>query len=221
MPGALWRTTAGVDEAGRGPVLGPLVVAGVRVGRYKKLSPLGIKDSKLLTPQKRETLFPKIHDVAEQIEIRVVPADELDRRMGRHNLNRIEVELFAEILDALAPDRAYVDACDVNEERFGLSVHALLAKPCAVVSEHQADARRPVVGAASIVAKVVRDRALAEIARELGEDVGSGYSHDPITQAFLRGYVKENGKLPPCARRRWETSERLVRSDRSLLDFPR
>lgn len=224
---------AGVDEAGRGPVLGPLVVAGVLVESEKALAKLGVKDSKKLAPAKREALAAEIRSVATEVVVRVVEPAEIDLQMSEKRLS--EVAWFAEVLAALAPrdaalragawaalpaTEARLDAADVNAERFGAHVRAACGTAWTVVAQHKADDRYPCVSAASIVAKVERDRAIAEIAREHGADVGSGYSHDERTRAWLAGYVREHGKLPPCARTYWETSQRLVpRKERTLIQF--
>lgn len=209
---------AGVDEAGRGPVLGPLVVAAVLVDSQEPLREMGVKDSKLLAPRKREELEPKIRSIARGVETVVVTAEELNRRMPRTNLNKIEAAAFAALLRRLQPHEAIVDACDVNAKRFGRSVAARMRLPgCVLRSEHEADRNHPVVGAASIVAKVLRDRLVAEIAAEHGA-CGSGYAHDETTQAFLKAWVERHGTLPPFARHEWETSRRLVPRRETTLD---
>lgn len=210
---------AGVDEAGRGPVLGPLVVGAVLVESEAPLRELGVKDSKLLSAKKREELEPLIRQVARRVELAVIPAEELNRRMPTSNLNKIEAWAFATVLRRLAPTEAVIDACDADAARFGRSVAAKMRLPtCVLRSEHGADVNHPVVAAASIVAKVERDRLMARIAEEHGE-CGSGYASDAATIAFLTSWVKRHGTLPPFARHEWETSKRLVARDRSLVDF--
>lgn len=207
---------AGVDEAGRGPVLGPLVVAGVRVDDDKVLRKLAVKDSKKLTPAAREAMYPRILDVA-RVAVRIVPHDELNARMPQENLNAIEVAAFADVLNELNARMAFVDAADVVPERFGSLVTARLSGPCHVVSEHKADDRYPTVAAASVVAKVLRDREIEAIGRALGCEIGSGYSHDPVTRQFLRDWVKDHDALPPCARIHWEPARMLM--NRSLDEY--
>src|SRR5438874_1617242 len=160
---------AGVDEAGRGPVLGPLVVAAVLVEDQEPLRELGVKDSKLLSPKKREALEPRIRELARGVETLVVTPEDLNRRMPRTNLNQIEAAAFATLLRRLQPKEAIVDACDVNAQRFGRNVARRMRMPaCAIRAEHEADLNHPVVAAASIVAKVLRDRLMAEISAEHG-----------------------------------------------------
>jgi ribonuclease HII len=212
---------AGVDEAGRGPVLGPLVVAAVLVESDGLLRELGVKDSKQLSPARREAMAPRIREVARRVEVRVIDPAELNRRMPKENLNQIEVEAFGDLLRRLEPAEAVVDACDVDAARFGRNVASLLKAPCVVRAEHEADARHPVVAAASVVAKVERDRLMALVSEEHAKygGCGSGYSSDPATKAFLDRWMETHKRLPPCARKHWETAKRYVRTDRSLLEF--
>jgi ribonuclease HII len=195
---------AGVDEAGRGPVLGPLVVAGVAAPSPAKLRALGAKDSKLLSPAQREEVAARVKAYA-RWEVRVITADELNRRMGTRTLNDIEVEAFADVLRALRPSRAVVDACDVDEERFGRNIAKLLPQPFPIASKHEADRTHAVVGAASVVAKVTRDALVRQLEAEVGMPIGSGYPHDPVTVAFLSRWKGERGGLPPQTRLYWST----------------
>jgi len=204
---------AGVDDAGRGPVIGPLAVAGVAVDRnvLPSLSDLGVKDSKKLSPGIREALYPKIVELAEAVEVVLVPPAEIDRVIGGskyHRLNYLEAVKAASVLEALRPDVAYVDASDVKPERFAQQIREKLSFPLKLVCEHKADARYPVVSAASIVAKVSRDRAVARLRRKYG-DFGSGYPSDPRTGMFLRNWMKRRGSLPPIVRKKWKTVKRL------------
>lgn len=203
---------AGVDEAGRGPVLGPLVVAGVAAKSPAHLRRLGAADSKALPAAEREQVAERIKAYA-RWEVRVLPAEELNRKMRTRTLNDIEVEAFADVVRALGPSRAVVDACDVDEARFGQNVARLVGRGCCpILSKHGADASHAIVGAASIVAKVTRDALIRDIEREIGEPIGSGYTHDPRTRAFLARWRAEKGSLPPHTRVYWST----VAGDRPL-----
>lgn len=210
---------AGVDEAGRGPVLGPLVVAGVAARSPAHLRKLGARDSKALTPGKRTEVAERIKAYA-RCEVRVLPAEQLNKQMATRTLNEIEVVAFADILRTLAPERAVVDACDVDEERFGRNIARLLPKPCPITSRHGADASHAVVGAASVIAKVTRDALIADIEKQLGEPIGSGYTHDPVTRAFLDRWREERGGLPPHTRLYWSTVAGDRPLDRRLGEFP-
>ena len=212
----------GIDEAGRGPVLGPLVVAGVAVEDPALLKDLGCRDSKALSPGRREAIERQLRaNPAVRIEVRVIPAEVLDTERQRWTLNEIEVERFRDIAKALAADVLYVDAADVDAGRFGKAVGRGLSGT-KVVSEHRADDTYPVVGAASIVAKVARDAAIAELARRLERKLemplGSGYASDPFTQAFLRGWHERFGDLPEGTRRSWATIKEMLAPRKATLD---
>jgi ribonuclease HII len=203
---------AGVDEAGRGPVIGPMVVCGVAVspGKLKKLEGMGLKDSKLLTPKRREELALRIRKAC-SYELIVVSPEEIDSRLAAGGtLNEIEVECFAKAIEALRPEVVYIDACDVNAERFGINVRRLLGFEAEVVSRHNADKEYPIVSAASILAKVHRDALVKKISTEVGEDVGSGYPNDPMTIRFLKGYYSKNGEMPPFVRKSWKTTSTVI-----------
>lgn len=207
------EVVAGVDDAGRGPVIGPLAVAGVAVNRdvLHSLSHLGVRDSKKLSRGAREVLYREIVGLAEAIEVVLVPPSEIDRVIGGpkyRRLNYLEAVKVASVLEALHPDVAFVDASDVKPERFAQVIQEKLSFHLKLVCEHEADVRYPVVSAASIVAKVSRDRAVARLRRRYG-DFGSGYPSDPRTRVFLRNWLKRRESLPPIVRKKWKTLKRL------------
>lgn len=204
----------GVDEAGRGPVLGPLVVAGVVVESDAPLRQLNVRDSKKLSPERRELLAPEIERLS-RYEIVVIPASEIDVMRAEMSLNDFEAALFARVIERLHPDTAYVDAADVDEIGFKREVQRHLAFDVEIVSQHEADDLFPVVSAASILAKVRRDREMRKIEEELGARMGSGYPSDPDTIAFLTNWIKEKGSLPPHTRTSWDTARRLLAEART------
>lgn len=213
---------AGIDEAGRGPVLGPLVVAGVACPDPAALTKMGCTDSKALSPGKREMMDRKIRGHPDvRVEVRVIAPEVLDEERRRRTLNAIEVERFQDIARALGAPRVVVDAADVDARRFGRQVASRLAD-VVVVSEHKADENHVVVGAASIVAKVARDAAVAELGRRLerrlGMPLGSGYASDPATQAFLREWHARFGDLPEGTRRSWAPMRELLAPQPTKLD---
>ena len=112
----------------------------------------------------------------------------------------------------LRPDVAYVDACDPNADRFGRRLEALTGMGTRIVSRHKADRDFPVVSAASVVAKVRRDAALATLQRTAGEAIGSGYPSDPETQRCVERHARDGGRVPPWMRRSWETVQRVKRA---------
>lgn len=207
----------GVDEAGRGPVLGPMVVAGVLIKEEEvpRLEELGLRDSKRLQPKQREQLAPIIKDLA-TCYVRVVSAGEIDSREAG-GLNRLEARVFGEVLQELKPRVAYVDAADVNPGRFAWRLKQ--EYKCRIVAEHGADDRYGVVSAASIIAKVYRDQKIREIEGELGVRVGSGYPSDPVTRRFLEKWVREHGDLPPYCRRTWKTAKDILNSKKQATLF--
>ncbi len=204
----------GIDEAGRGPVIGPMVVCGAAVSKkhIRKVDSLGLKDSKLLTPKKREEFAEKIRDVCEY-ELIVVGPEQIDMRVPNEaTMNALEVECFSRIIKAMKfrPGVVYLDACDVNAERFGLNVKKCLDFDVEIVSRHKADRDYPIVSAASILAKVHRDALIREISESVGEDVGSGYPNDPVTIEFLKSYYKKNKCMPPFTRKSWKTTADII-----------
>lgn len=198
----------GVDEAGKGPVLGPLVVAGVGCRSMDDFREIPVKDSKLLSRRQREQLYDEI-EKRFACAVVVIDASEIDRIRTRMTLNRCVAESHAAVIRQLRPATAYVDACDVNALRYAAMVGEHLTAPCRVVSEHSADRTYPVVSAASIVAKVRRDRAMDELKEEYGE-IGSGYPSDPETVHYLKEYISRHRRPPSCARASWRTIADLI-----------
>ncbi|MCL2142679.1 MAG: ribonuclease HII [Methanomassiliicoccaceae archaeon] len=209
----------GIDEAGRGPVMGPMVVASVFVEDDEQLKKIGVKDSKKLSPQTREAMFAEITDAADH-RIIVIHAEEIDLRRKNSSLNDIELQMFADSVAGMKVSTVYADCPDVNESSFSSSLSLKLGS-VRVVAKHKADDTYPVVSAASIIAKVTRDRYIAEIAKELGTDIGSGYPSDPVTTEFIAKWIKENGNAPPHTRRSWETVRRMmtVSMNRKITDW--
>jgi ribonuclease HII len=204
----------GADEAGRGPCFGPLVVAGVLVENDSELIRIGACDSKQLTPKKREILAKQIKTIVIKYEMIVLPAADIDDLRKTMTLNELEVFAFSKIIEKLKPDICYVDAADVNEQRFGKDILARLSFKPQMISQHKADERYPIVGAASILAKTTRDEHIRRIAQELeprlGLPLGSGYPADSVTKKFLEAWVKQFKALPPHARRSWDTCQKLM-----------
>jgi ribonuclease HII len=213
--------TAGVDEAGRGPMIGPLVVCGVLLddGALPSLARLNVRDSKVLTPKRRNELAASVHKIAKKVEISSVTALEIDRLRRRGvTLNEIEIGQFVSVLQELQPKVAYLDAADVNADRFGDVIgerSELSAKGCRIVSEHKADSKYPIVSAASILAKEERERVIAELHQVYG-DFGSGYPNDPKSVRFVQDLVKQGSSLPPIIRKSWESIKRVLNEAESI-----
>jgi ribonuclease HII len=205
---------AGIDEAGRGCVIGPLVIAGVLVKEtnLSALVQMGVKDSKMLTAKKREAIAPEIARIAEKCIIIKLSPREIDRAVESqrrlHKLNRLEAETMAQIVTTLRPDLVYVDAADVLEQRFAHHIQDASAFKTRIISEHKADINYPSVSAASIVAKVERDADVA-ILREQHGDFGTGYLTDPKTKLFLRAWLETHSEYPECVRRSWKPAKQV------------
>jgi len=205
----------GVDDAGRGPVIGPLVIAGVIIEEEKleKLKTLGVKDSKQLLPSARTRLSKEIPGVVDDYHVLAIEAQELDKIVNRapkfQRLNLLEAKVMAQVIEKLRPELAYVDSSDIRTERFKNNILDCLSYTPQIVSEHKADINYPIVSAASIMAKVHRDSKIDEIKREYGE-IGSGYAHDALTVKFLRDFYSDHGDFPPIVRRSWKTLRNIV-----------
>ncbi len=212
----------GVDEAGRGPVIGPMVVSGVSTDDESQLKSLGVKDSKRLTPNRREELAAEIRKICDVHTIQV-PANELDILREEMTLNELEVRLFTSVLDRLRPNVAYLDSADVDADRFGRDIKRHLDFDIEIVSKHKADDIYPVVGAASIIAKTTRDDEIEKIKKQVGQDFGSGYTSDPVTRDFLEKWIREKNDLPPHTRKSWETTRKVMQTARmrKLEEFER
>lgn len=211
----------GVDEAGKGAVLGPMVVAGVACRDLSAVAALGVRDSKQLTRKRREDLYAQIRSIC-TTTVAVLSADEIDHAREAATMNLIVARGHASVISALAPTIAYVDACDVNADRYRETVAALLdpACSCQVIAEHRADSTYPVVAAASIIAKVTRDRFIDALAEECGP-IGSGYPSDRYTIEYLSDYIGRHHAPPSCARKSWKTTINLVkmRAQRDICSF--
>jgi len=189
----------GIDEAGRGPVIGPMVMAGVLVEEsdLSKLKSIGVKDSKLLTPKKRIQLFDEVIKIVKDYKIIVIQPAEIDAALASEelNLNWLEAIKSTEILNLLNPDTAHIDCPSNNIEAYTLYLREKLENPKMNLKvEHKADLSYVHVGAASILAKVTRDRIIDEL-KELYGDFGSGYMTDSKTKSFLEKHYKKHKEI--------------------------
>ncbi|WP_276273012.1 ribonuclease HII [Haloarcula litorea] len=197
----------GVDEAGKGPVLGSMFAAAVRAD--PAALPDGVGDSKDIRPDRREELDAAVRAAADAVAVAEVPVARIDDPST--DMNTLTVAAHAEALSGVATDglAGTVDAGDTDAERFGRRVADRVGADVDVTAAHGADGTDPLVGAASIVAKVARDAHVAALAEAYGE-VGSGYPSDPTTRRFLASYVETHGDLPDCARGSWSTCEDVL-----------
>ncbi|RMW35432.1 MAG: ribonuclease HII [Nitrosopumilus sp.] len=199
----------GIDDAGRGSMLGPLVISGISIDKknLRKLSSLGVKDSKKLSPKNRELLYKKIIAIVDDYYITKIPPRSIDASVKRHGLNELEAKYMAKVVSKLDPDTSYVDSCDVNPKRFGKEI-SKLSDNHKIKSYHHADSRFVVVSAASILAKVTRDRAIEKLRKN--HDLGSGYPSDSKTVKFVTRYYKINHSLPTFVRKSWKPVQKIL-----------
>jgi ribonuclease HII len=213
----------GIDEAGRGPVIGPMVMGCAvfdEVGG-DKLRELKVRDSKKVAPSRRLSLEPLIKEYAVEWGLIKVYPQEIDLRRKKTSLNMIEALKIAELISSLEsnPDKIIVDSADSIAENFRGKITGFLNKKGVsipeIISEHKADDRYIEVSAASILAKVERDREIEILKSKYGE-LGSGYPSDEVTQGFIKNLVR-NGELPDYVRKSWNTVNRKKQT--SLSEF--
>ncbi|HMK33022.1 MAG TPA: ribonuclease HII [Nitrosopumilaceae archaeon] len=202
----------GVDDAGRGSVLGPLVIAGVSVERtkIKHLSEIGVKDSKQLSPNAREMLYKKIITIVDDYYVARISPKIIDQSVRKNQLNHLEAKYMAKVISKLRPDSSYVDSCDVNPARFGKQI-SKLANFGKIYSRHHADSRFVIVSAASIVAKVNRDMAIEKLRQK--HDLGSGYPSDSKTMKFIKNWILNHHETPVFVRKSWKPVKIMMKSN--------
>ncbi|MDP2908916.1 MAG: ribonuclease HII [Nanoarchaeota archaeon] len=213
----------GTDEAGRGCVVGNLVLAGLVIEEkdMHKLEELKVKDSKLLTPRQREHLFDRILKAVKDKVIAQASPKEIDEAIESDslNLNWLEAIKTAEMINKLKPDKAILDCPSPNKKAYTEYIRKHLDnKGIEIIAEHHAESKFPIVAAASIIAKVTRDREIEKIKKGIGIDFGSGYPSDPVTQKFL----KENyNNYPQIFRKTWLSFKRLKKEEKQkgLTEF--
>ena len=204
----------GVDEAGRGAVIGPLVVAGVLAegGSEGKLRSLGARDSKSIPREKRKEILCGIVREALGARVVVIGPAEIDRE----SLTQLELEAVASLIAYLRPHEVVLDS-PVHPKAIpgflrrlvGLLGENGVPLPRRIDIRPRADTSSPVVGAASILAKVTRDAYVAYLRRRYG-DFGWGYPGEGKALEFLLSWWREHGSLPPICRRRWSTVAGII-----------
>ncbi len=202
----------GIDEAGRGPIIGPMVMAGVLVveDNLQELRDIGVKDSKLLTLRKMESLYTKILELITAYHIVIIEPSEIDAALNSHdlNLNWLEAAKSIEIIHKLNPSRVIIDSPSNNVKAYKSYLIERLKVPCTVLVEHKADVNYVECSAASVLAKVTREREIALLKKKYGVDFGSGYLTDPKTMAFL----EHNYDKYDFFRKTWAPYKKLVRA---------
>lgn len=210
----------GIDDAGRGPVIGPMVLAGVLISKKKenRLKKLGVKDSKQLTPKRREFLANEIKNSVETFEvIRVKPIEIDGNGESRIKLNELEAMACAKIINKINKGykkiKVVVDCPSTSLAKWGdfLKTKIKNLANLEISCEHKADKNHVAVSAASIIAKSVREKEMAKLKEVYGEEIGSGYTSDPITQKFLQKYASKY-KDKGIFRKTWITWKKAYES---------
>jgi ribonuclease HII len=201
----------GIDEAGRGPIIGPMVMCGVLIeeGQEKELEALGVKDSKLLSPSARERIA-KVLEKKYKYHLIIISPIEIDSVVGNgktKNMNWLEAEKAGEIINELKPDKVIIDCPSPNLKAYTEYIRERVDGKREIVCEHKADFKYLVVGAASILAKVARDAEIEKLKEHVGIDFGSGYIADPKTKLFTE---KCWNKHPEIFRHSWAPYKKLV-----------
>ena len=213
----------GIDEAGRGPVIGPLIVAGVLLNKEKeqRFKEKGVKDSKLLSHKVRCQLADFIKREADDYFIITVDVDEIDEavdsELKNKNLNWLEADKAVEIINKLDPDVAVVDCPSSVPEKFKAYLQNKVDKEVELIVEHKADLNHISCAAASILAKCLREESMEKIQKKYG-NTGPGYPSNPVTQEFLK---KNWEKHPEIFRKSWASykNQQTARKQKNLADF--
>ncbi len=218
----------GIDDAGRGPLIGPMILAGCLMDRKteRELFKMGVKDSKQLTPKRREFLFEKIKEKVEIFEITITSPREIDKtNHDGTNLNELEAIKAAEIINKMNKGsqkiKVVIDCPSVSLIKWQDSLKTKIENlsNLEISCEHKADKNHPAVSAASIIAKSIREKEMDKLRKEFGKEIGSGYTSDPATIKFL----EKNGKKHEDSglfRKTWSTWKKLFEiPSQSKLDF--
>ncbi|MBU2562155.1 MAG: ribonuclease HII [Nanoarchaeota archaeon] len=205
--------TLGIDDAGRGPVVGPMVLAGCLIEDEvgKEFKKIGIKDSKQLTQKRREFLEKIIKEKAENFEIVIIPPSKIDQSSENGTkLNELEAIAVAKIINKINKGykkiRVVVDcpSPSIIKWRDFLKTKIKDLSNLEIICEHKADKNYISVSAASVLAKTVREKEMNKLKNVYGGEIGSGYTSDPATQKFLEKHAQKH-KDKGIFRKSWIT----------------
>ncbi len=212
----------GIDEAGRGPLIGPMVMAGVLVDEEgsESLRSMGVKDSKLLSQNRRVALYKRIIPVVKKYKIIVIEPKEIDAALNSDdlNLNWLEAHTSAQIINELKPEKMIIDCPSNNVIAYKRYLMKLLDnKKIEAVVEHKADVKYVECSAASILAKVTREEEIESIKKRVG-DFGSGYLTDPKTIKFFEKNAEKHHEI---FRKTWAPYRKRLdgRNQSKMSDF--
>jgi ribonuclease HII len=216
---------AGVDEAGRGCAIGPLVIAAALFEEetLPRLKEMGVKDSKKISPKKREKLAAEIKKHALDYRVFELQPKIIDKVVFRsqplRRLNYLETMVMARLIRELKPDIVHMDPPDVDNLRCAEQVKSVIRYKLEVICEPRADDKYTSTGAASILAKVTRDQRIKEL-REKHGDFNSGYASDRKTQKFIEEYFSQNKECPDYMRASWATVQRHLKPFKQMKLTP-
>ncbi len=208
----------GIDDAGRGPVIGPMVLAGCLISEdiQDSLKKLGVKDSKQVTPKRREFLVDKIKEIAETFEVVLASTSEIDGdERGDNNLNSLEARKMAQIINKINKGfgkiKVVVDCPSTNIAKWRdyLMTQVENLSNLDIICEHKADKNHVAVSAASILAKSTREKEMDKLKKKYGAEIGSGYCSDPTTMKFLEKNAEKH-KDAGIFRKSWITWKRAI-----------
>ncbi len=175
-----------------------------------KLKKVDVKDSKILTKKKREEIAPELRKMAADHILLKIDAKDIDKNKETSNLNKLEIKKMQEIINTLKPDKVIIDAFEVNTKAFKEKIKAgLKNKKVNLVCENFADKNHVEVSAASVLAKVCRDKCIESLRKKHGFD-GTGYPSDERTIVFLKDWLKKNNEFPDFVRKSWMTSQQMI-----------
>ncbi|MEF8880863.1 MAG: ribonuclease HII [Candidatus Nanohaloarchaea archaeon] len=208
----------GVDEAGRGPVIGSMFIVSFELeeDRIDELEEIGVKDSKKLSDKKREEIRDKLEDIG-SYSLKEIEASQIDEMREVMTLNEIELKGFVEVMKDSDADRFTVDLPEPDGDRFIRKMKKELPEKFQekdFVAEHGADDEYPEVSAASVIAKSARQAHVEKLHQKYGYDFASGYPHDKPTIEFLEKFMEEKGELPGETRMSWSTAEKIVKKSK-------
>lgn len=206
------KNIIGIDEAGKGPVLGSMFVGGVS-HKTDNIS-INVKDSKDLTDNQREKLYSKIKNKNKfKIDSIEITTKEIDNKNINRILERKHSEIINNLIDENCINIVYIDSVIDNEKKYSrILKRKINTKDIVVICENKADSKYDIVSSASIVAKQKRENHIEILDNNYDKNIGSGYPSDKYTREFIKEYYKENGKLPNCVRESWNTCNKIINS---------
>ena len=209
----------GIDEAGRGPVIGPMVIAGYCIEEEKidLLKSLGVKDSKELTRKQREEIYNDIIKLTDKYKYIIIDPKTIDYYVYKNKLNYLEFKNMIKIIEEIKPDKVIIDSPIVNTKKVIEYIKNNLKTNVEIIAENRADKNYPVVSAASIIAKVIRDREIDKIKEKINIDFGSGYPSDEKT---IKALKEDYDKIKDYIRESWMTIKRIRGiNQKNIFDF--